>query len=141
MNAYHDNFVISPTDAREKFRILFEWANESLWLYFQYISDDTLRDVLIEKARAGLDIRLIVSERSYDEDVTELDVLRDAGIEIQYLEKQKMHSKAILVDEEYLFIWSVNFSSYSLDKNREIWLVFKNEKVVQKFVQLFEKDF
>jgi cardiolipin synthase len=31
-----------------------------------------------------------------------------------------MHSKAILVDEKYLFIGSVNFSEASFDKNREV---------------------
>gem|GEM_PF-6609887 len=43
--------MISPTDSREKFRILFEEAKESIDLYFQYIQDDALRDVLLSRAQ------------------------------------------------------------------------------------------
>ncbi len=141
ISSYHDNIVISPSDSRDKFRVLFESARESIDLYFQYISDDSLADLLIKKSQQWVSIRLIVSENSWENDREELDVLRDAGIQISYLDKQKMHSKAILVDSKYLFIWSINFSNYSLDSNREIGLIFTNDEVVKKFVQLFEKDF
>jgi len=141
VSVYHDNLVISPTDSRAKFEILFESAQESIDLYFQYISDNELRDSLIQQAGRWIDIRLIVSENTYEDDQQELDILRNAGIEISYLDKEIMHSKAILVDRKYLFIWSVNFSYYSFDENREIGLVFQNKEVVKKFVQLFENDF
>ncbi|MDF1682884.1 MAG: phospholipase D-like domain-containing protein [Patescibacteria group bacterium] len=36
------------------------------------------------------------------------------------MKNPKMHSKAILIDNKYLFLGSVNFSSYSLDRNREV---------------------
>jgi phosphatidylserine/phosphatidylglycerophosphate/cardiolipin synthase-like enzyme len=54
--------------------------------------------------------------------------------------KISMHSKAILVDEKYLFIWSENFSEPSLDKNREMWLLLKNEDIIKKFIKIFESD-
>ena len=50
INFYHDNLVISPTDSRDKFSVLFEEASESIDLYFQYIQDDNLRDILIKRA-------------------------------------------------------------------------------------------
>jgi phosphatidylserine/phosphatidylglycerophosphate/cardiolipin synthase-like enzyme len=56
------------------------------------------------------------------------------------LPKYNMHSKAILVDDLYLFIWSVNFSEYSIDKNREIWILLKDEKIISKFKEVFSKD-
>jgi phosphatidylserine/phosphatidylglycerophosphate/cardiolipin synthase-like enzyme len=52
-----------------------------------------------------------------------------------------MHSKAILIDNKYLFIWSINFSKYSLDKNREIWILLKNWDIISKFKSLFAIDF
>ncbi len=141
VSVYHDNMIISPSDSRTKFRVLFEWATESIDLYFQYIADDNLQDLLIKKAQQWIKIRLIVSQNSYEDDSAQLTILENAWIQIGYLDKQKMHSKAILIDNKYLFIWSINFSSYSLDANREIGLVFQNKDVIKKFVQLFEKDF
>lgn len=138
---YHDNIVISPNDSRTKFEVLFEEATKSIDLYFQYISDDKLRDLLIKRAGEWINIRLIVSENSYKDDSAELTILENQWIQVSYLDSEVMHSKAILIDKQYLFIWSVNFSLYSLDANREIGLVFQNEDVVRRFVQLFEKDF
>jgi phosphatidylserine/phosphatidylglycerophosphate/cardiolipin synthase-like enzyme len=51
-----------------------------------------------------------------------------------------MHSKAILIDETYLFLGSINFSEYSLDKNKEVGLIMKKENVVKKFRKIFEQD-
>jgi phosphatidylserine/phosphatidylglycerophosphate/cardiolipin synthase-like enzyme len=44
------------------------------------------------------------------------------SLQVQKINKKfKMHSKAVLVDNKYLFIWSTNFSKPSLDQNREMW--------------------
>jgi phosphatidylserine/phosphatidylglycerophosphate/cardiolipin synthase-like enzyme len=51
-----------------------------------------------------------------------------------------MHSKAVLVDNKYLFIWSENFSTPSLDKNREMWIILKNKKIINKFKKIFNSD-
>ena len=34
-----------------------------------------------------------------------------------------------------------NFSEYSLDKNREMWIILKNEDVVKSILEIFKKDF
>ena len=52
-----------------------------------------------------------------------------------------MHSKAILIDEKYLFIGSINFSEFSIDKNREFWVFLKEENLIKNFLEIFEKDF
>jgi phosphatidylserine/phosphatidylglycerophosphate/cardiolipin synthase-like enzyme len=51
-----------------------------------------------------------------------------------------MHAKAILIDEKYLFIWSINFSSYSINKNREVWIIIKNSKIINKFLKIYNQD-
>jgi phosphatidylserine/phosphatidylglycerophosphate/cardiolipin synthase-like enzyme len=52
-----------------------------------------------------------------------------------------MHSKAIYVDKKYLFLWSINFSHYSIDRNREIWIILKNSKILSDFEKIFNNDF
>jgi phosphatidylserine/phosphatidylglycerophosphate/cardiolipin synthase-like enzyme len=37
-------------------------------------------------------------------------------------------------------MWSINFSEYSLDKNREIWILIKEKKIISKFREIFSKD-
>lgn len=138
---YSDDLILSPNYTREKFEILFSSAKKSLKLYFQYIKDKDLEDLLIKKSLDWVNIEIIVSKDSYEQDREEIDDLKSYGIKIYPIKKYKMHSKAILVDEKYLFIWSINFSTYSIDKNREIGLLFKNEDLIKTFLEVFNQDF
>ncbi len=138
---YNDNLVLSPYYSREKFETMFLDSKTSLDLYFQYLSDKNLEKILIKKASEWVKIRIVVSEEFYDEKKEKIAELENIWIEIKSLKKIKMHSKAILVDNKYLFIGSINFSNYSLDKNRETWLILINNDIVSNFRQLFNKDF
>ena len=110
-------------------------------MYFQYLSDEKLENLLIKKALEWIKIRIVVSKDFYLERKDKIKKLEEKGIKIKYLKSVKMHSKAILIDDKYLFIWSVNFSRYSLDKNREIWVLLKNLDIISKFQNLFAIDF
>jgi phosphatidylserine/phosphatidylglycerophosphate/cardiolipin synthase-like enzyme len=57
---------------------------------------------------------------------------------VKILDKYNMHSKAILIDETYLFLGSINFSEYSLDKNKEVGVIIKNKSEVEEFIEIFE---
>ena len=140
-NIYSDNLVLSPSYSRNKFEILFSEAKSSIDLYFQYLSDEKLENLLIKKSKQWVKIRVIVSEDFYNEEKTKITNLWNIWIEIKPLLDSKNHSKAILIDSKYLFIWSVNFSSYSLDKNREVWIILTNEDIISKYIKLFNKDF
>lgn len=136
---YHPNLVISPEYSKQKFKKIFLSANKSLKMYFQYLEEKELEQILISKAKQ-IRIQIVVSRNFYDNNKEKIDFLRTKNIEIYPLSKFKMHAKAILVDNNYLFIWSENFSSYSLTKNREVWIITKNSEVIQKFLEIFKKD-
>lgn len=138
---FYTNLVLSPSYSRDKFEKLFIWAKSSLDLYFQYLSDSRLENLLIEKAKEWVKIRIVVSENFYNDEKAKIKFLEKHRIEIKMLDKYTMHSKAILVDKKYLFIWSVNFSSYSLDENRETGLLFTNWNIINQFIELFNTDF
>ena len=138
---YDNNLVVSPNYSRDKFSKLFDSSNESIKLYFQYLQDEELEEKLIAKSEKWINVELIVRESFYLEEKEKISYLEKKWIKIMPLNKSSMHSKAILIDEKYLFIWSINFSSYSLDKNREIWLLLTNKDIIEKFNELFEKDF
>lgn len=138
---YDNNLVISPSDSRDKFSKLFDSAKGDIKMYFQYLKDEKLEDILIKKAEKWINIEILVSESFYLEEKQKIKELAIKSIKIKPLKKAKMHSKAILIDDKYLFIWSINFSDYSLDKNREIWILLTNQAIIKEFNELFEKDF
>jgi phosphatidylserine/phosphatidylglycerophosphate/cardiolipin synthase-like enzyme len=108
-------------------------------IYFPYLQDERLENLLIKKANNWIKINLIV-DKNTEENETYKNFIQ-AWITIKRISKNKLHAKAILVDNKYLYIWSVNFSTYSLDSNREIGIIIRNEDIIEKFGEIFEIDF
>ena len=137
---YDDNLVISPEYSRSKFEILFREAEKSIDMYFQYLKDEELFNLLISRLENGIKINIILAESALDDNKSEIEKLKELGANVSLIKKPKIHSKAILVDDKYLFLGSINFSWYSLDKNREIWIILKDKKVIEKFKNIFKED-
>lgn len=138
---YSENLVISPEYSRSKISELFFWAEKSIDMYFQYLQDDELFQILLDRAKENIDIKIVLDDDFYEENPDEIQILRDAGIQVQKYKSSVMHAKAILVDDTYLFIGSINFSSYSLDKNRETGIILSDKKTIKEFQKVFSDDF
>lgn len=136
---YHPNIVLSPYNSRDTFEKIITWANESLDIYAQYFSDEKIENLLIQTAKKWVKIRVIMRKNS-DENDPIIQTMKDSGIEIYTLSYPAMHSKMFLVDNTYLFLWSVNLSSYSLDKNRELGILLNNPDLIEKMSENFQKD-
>lgn len=137
---YSNNIIMSPDYSRNKIIKLLETAEKDIKIYMQYFNDIEINDKLIElKKEKNINIDVVIAETAIKDENTKM--LIKNWINIKKIPKYKMHAKAILVDEKYLFIWSINFSSYSIDKNREIWLIIKNNKIISDFINIFYTDF
>jgi phosphatidylserine/phosphatidylglycerophosphate/cardiolipin synthase-like enzyme len=137
---YHPNIILSPFSSRHIFENYFQSAKTSIDMYFQYFKDDNLVNLLIEKQKSWIQITAIVPKTALSNNIHVLNKMQKSWIRLHIMSKDKMHAKAILIDNSYLFIWSINFSSYSLDHNRELWLLMKNNKTIKEFIQYFEDD-
>jgi len=139
INIYDDNLIFSPNSSRIKFKKMFNSAKKDIKMYFQYTKDDQLVNLLIKlKKEKNIKISIIIPKTASDDE--NILKLKKAWINIKILSKYKMHAKAILVDKKYLFIWSINFSNYSLDKNREVWILLKNSKIINDFLYIYNQD-
>ena len=137
---YDENIVSSPNYSREKLEKLLSSANKNIKIYIQYLKDEKINNLLIKlKKEKKLDIEIILDKKQKEDKNTEF--LQKKGIKISFYNWKTMHSKAILVDEKYLFIWSINFSEASIDKNRELWILISNKEIIKKFNEIFKKDF
>lgn len=137
---YHPNIVLSPFNSRYIFEKYFESAEKSIDMYFQYFKDDDLVNVLIEKQKSWVQITAIIPKTALTNNTVTLEKMQESWIILHIMSKNKMHAKAILIDDSFLFLWSINFSSYSLDENRELWLLIKNKTNIEKFILFFQDD-
>jgi cardiolipin synthase len=122
--------VSSPSDALQPIRLLY-WvsminANHRLWICNSYfIPDKRLRDAAIERARAGVDVRILVpgnqtdavpvqaAGRSYYEE------LLAAGVRIFEFEPAMMHAKTMVIDSAWSIVGSANLDERSMELNEE----------------------
>lgn len=137
---YHPNIILSPEYSRSKISQMFQEAEKSIFMYFQYLQDDNLESLLIEKSQSGTDVKIVVDDDFFKEYQDKIYDLRQAWIEIHEYHKSSMHAKAILIDEKYLYIWSINFSTYSLDKNREVGIIISELSLINQFLDVFTWD-
>lgn len=140
IGSIHDNLVLSPEYSRIKLsEILLSWERQ-IDMYFPYIADDDFQEILFNIAQDWVNIRFIVSEDFYDENPEVVSEYKQYGIDIRPTTWPKLHAKSILVDSSYLYIWSINFSRFSFDENREVGIILEDLKVIENFQEVFESD-
>ncbi len=138
---YHERLVLSPEYSRFKLSQLVSQAQSSLDIYFPYIQDDAFEELIFDAISRGVEIRFIVDKVFFDENPEKIQAYKARWIDILYLDGKKLHAKAILSDKKYLYIGSINFSTYSFDENREIGILISDDMILQDFSQIFTQDF
>lgn len=136
------NLVLSPFSSRTKLETLISSAQKNILMYSLNFSDKSLKNLLIQKQQEWVKIQIIFpDEKKVDSNSEVLQEFRNAGIEFVQVTKPSIHAKSILVDEQFLYIGSINFSHPSITRNREIGFLLKNTDIIEQFMKIFNEDF
>ncbi len=140
---YNHQLVVSPHYSRAKFEVLIDSATQNIDVYAQYLKDPKTLERLYKRAGEWVSVRIVLSENWYEDYLEELQgKTLPKNIEIRPISaKAKMHSKAFLIDQKYLFIGSINLSTPSIDQNREFGILLANPEIITKFSEVFSGDF
>ncbi len=130
----HPNLLICPLDCRYKIEYLLKNARSDIFLFQQYISDIQIQNILKNKIKQWLNVKILLPQK--EENTILQNILWKQYIKL--IKKPYIHSKTILIDKKYLIIWSMNMSSHSLNKNREIWIIITNQNTINKRLQNFK---
>lgn len=137
---YDSRIILSPLYSRMKIMQLVSWAEKSIDMYFQYLSDNDLQDLLVLQESKGVQVRIIMDKKFIRENPDEVSHLEKKWVEFFSYNGTTMHAKSILIDKKILYIGSVNFSTYSFDSNRETGLLITNKDIVWQFQTQFLDD-
>jgi phosphatidylserine/phosphatidylglycerophosphate/cardiolipin synthase-like enzyme len=127
-----DNLVWSPTNSRSSIQALINGATQSLLLSQEEFSDAGMQSAVEAALKRGVSVTLVQENMNGDYS-SALNKLKSAGAKIAVYTSSKgyyIHAKAVLADygtsQAKLFLGSENFSTDSLDKNRELGLIFSD---------------
>jgi len=137
---YHPNLVLSPDYSRSKIYSLVASAEQKIDFYFPYLADDAFREVLFQRSRDGISIRWIVGKDFYQDNIEMVELYGSNDIKLFPINSWKLHAKSIIVDNKQAYVGSINFSTFSFDENREIWLLLQDKNVIEKLLQTFNSD-
>lgn len=124
--------VISPYNSREKLIELLGSAERSIRIVDAKVEDPDVQALLLEKAGAGCDVKIISREAIFDDATPNLHVRR--------FTKYKLHAKCIVVDTLRFFIGSQNLRGVSIDRRREVGIIVEDDPIARKIERIFEED-
>lgn len=121
-------------------------ATERIWLTHAYLlPDEDLERALIQAARRGVDVRVIVPEES-NHIVADwvsrsgYHTLLAGGVRLFLYQGAMVHAKTALVDDAWVTIGTANLDRLSLAGNYEINLDITDDGLNSKMAEVFELD-
>jgi cardiolipin synthase len=144
--------VSSPSDVQQQVRLLF-WltmrnARRRLWISNSYfIPDPRIRRAVIGRARAGVDVRIVVPGNHTDAVPVQLagrsyyQELLEAGVRIFEFQPAMMHAKTIVADSNWSVVGSANMDERSMELNEENIVGIADEGVARAIADGLEADF
>jgi cardiolipin synthase len=126
----HVNIISSPASVSHPLNIFFlismACARDSIYLTNAYFApDENVREVLEERARAGVDVRLLLPNHLTDAKVVRwagqayYRSLLEAGVRIYEYQPTMMHAKMLVVDRVWSILGSANMDIRSGELNQE----------------------
>ncbi len=131
----------SPDDgaARAILREL-EGARLSIDLLAFTLTADPIAEALLEAADRGVRVRGVVEAVRADAVGSDVERLREAGLEIQLdTNTGNMHHKVLIIDRSIVITGSYNFSNSAEERNDENLMILYSEELARKFGSEFER--
>jgi len=151
-----DSLVWSPVNSRSKLLDLINNAQKTLIIDSEETSDKQCMTALINAAKRGVSVRFLTAVLSSnstadstsgggtDGNAAERKVLNAAGVQAKGATNHYMHAKMMIADygtsAQVGFLGSENFSSTSLDKNRELGVLLYDQTSLDRIDGIFESD-
>ena len=133
-----NSFVVSPVNARRQLLALRDAgcavlvasgrAKKELLIYDPKIDDGEMVRALNERAKSGVDVRVIGS------------VGKKSQLNVRPLRGFRLHTRTIVCDRREAFVGSQSLRKAELDARREVGLIVRDKKVVRGLLDTFEAD-
>ncbi len=123
-----DRFVVSPENSRERLSAFLKGARRELLIYDPKVTDDAMLRILTERAKAGVEVKVIGKvESKWD-------------CKCEKYPGRRLHVRVIVRDGNRAFLGSQSLRRLEIDKRREIGVIVTDESVVRELQSVFEAD-
>ena len=125
----HNRLVVSPETSRELLTAFIRGAKKQLLIYDEKVTDNLIQRVLQDRARRGVEIRII---GKLEKPIP--------GVEVRKRPELRLHVRAIVRDSSSAFIGSQSLRKLELDCRREVGVIVNDSRIARKMQNVFEAD-
>ena len=125
----HPGFVVSPLNSRGALLALIESASHRLLIYDMRLCDRLMQEALERRAAAGVLVHVL---GQVDRKLSK--------VEVRLPEELRLHIRAIVADDQRVFIGSQSLRRIELEKRREIGLIVEDQRLVSNVRSVFRQD-
>ena len=132
----------SPQDISLRYGVkgLIAKAEERINVAVFFFTAKYLTADLIAAHKRGVDVRVIIDATSAKNEYSKHEILREAGIPVKVENwGGKMHMKAASIDDQYLVLGSMNWTSAGERSNDENTLLVNSSKLTRQFDEYYEE--
>ena len=122
-------FVVSPLNSRRVLSDFIRRARKELWIYDPKINDGAMCRLLEERAKAGVDVRVLGHMTHHRE-----------RVQVLKLPRMRLHTRTIMRDGTHAFVGSQSLRAFELDARREVGVIFHELNALEQLRAVFEDD-
>ena len=139
--------MFSPDDiVVDRLSMLLGEAQQSIYFLAYSFGSNDLGNIIREKAAQGITVGgvlesdQVTSEQANPNQVDELNLFRQAGVDVRLDGKPEvMNHKIMIIDGRIVVMGSYDFTNRAENENDENVLIIYDEKIAQKFMEEFQR--
>ncbi len=113
-------------------------AKKYIYIPTFVLTEKRVTEELINAKKRGVEVKVIIDALNASSRYSKHQILRDNGVSVKTENYAgKMHSKSMIVDDEYVLIGSMNFSYSGENKNDENLIVIKDSELAKFYKNFF----
>src|SRR5438270_6082527 len=126
-----ERFIVSPENSRERLAAFIKGARKQLLIYDPKVSHPAFVRLLVERAKAGVDVKIIgkLGSKKHKDDLA-----------VEKYPGKRLHVRAIIRDGRRAFVGSQSMRKLELEKRREIGVIIHDRRVVRQMLRTFAED-
>ncbi len=129
------HIVISPLNSRDKIENFIKETKKEIFVYVQSVTDEKILQELEKLHKNGVKVSVCTAKNEWNQEN-----FQKYSFQWKMVEKPYLHAKIMLRDDNWIFLWSQNFTTNSLENNREMGIIGNNRSdLYQKILKNFSE--
>ena len=138
---YTSTAYFSPDNSgRDELKNSLLESHKCIWVCVFTISDNDLSSALINRHKAGLEVKVITDDEKIHDKGSDIFKLKEAGVPVKVdASRHHMHHKFAIIDKETFINGSYNWTRSADEYNHENLILTKDEALVSAFTKEFNR--